>query len=70
MNTGTGSGAPGGRKDPRAVRTVLLGNRSPSALENAVGDPAWRDRLTTSLTVLASKYDWAQGLLAAPGEQA
>ncbi|HVT67049.1 MAG TPA: helicase HerA-like domain-containing protein, partial [Trebonia sp.] len=62
------------RKDPRAVRTVLLGNRSPSALENAVGgtaaDPAWRDRLATSLTVLASSYDWAQGLLAAPGEQA
>jgi hypothetical protein len=60
------------RRDPRAVRTVLLGNRSPSALENAVGstagDPAWRGKLATALTVLDSKYDWSKGLLSAPGD--
>jgi hypothetical protein len=60
------------RRDPHAVRTVLLGNRSPSALENAVGstaaDPAWREKLATALTVLSSKYDWHRGLLASPGD--
>jgi hypothetical protein len=60
------------RRNPRAVRTVLLGNRPPSPLENAVGstagDPAWREKLTTALTVLNSRYEWNRGLLASPGD--